>query len=357
MKKNLYFASLIVLATFASCNPTGTEVTPATVDGGSYENGIIVINEGNFTSADGNFGFYQLGTNSMFVDIVNTANNGVSMNAIIQNAVDTPDKMCVVTNNPDKLVVFDRKTMKVQADINTGLLNPFDVAVANGKAYITTWGANYFPTYSQSSVKVINLSNNQVVQTIAVGKEITSIIATAGKVFVACPGDDKVLVINPANDQLETPITIQGEPDAFTLDSNAKLWVLCSAGKLVRLNPTNSSIEATITGVSASAYQYNEKIVFGGSNLYWIGETTTGFTNKGIFSMPISSTTAPTTPLITGDKFYGVGYANGQFMAGILAPTPNSYSSSGKIAFYNANGTVSRTITSAGIAPNGFLAR
>lgn len=350
MKKILYLAfALLSITLISQCNPrTEDEIVP-TPTANKYSSGLLILNEGNFTQANGNLSFYQFSTGNLLADIVNTENNGVSLNATVQNIAEAEGKTCLVTNSPDQLVVFNSQSMKVEGTIGTGLENPFDVAIANGKAYVSTWGSNYFPTYANATVKIINLATRQIVGTISVGKEINSIIAIGGKVYVASTGDNKVLVINTTTDQTETPINVANEPDAFTVDGNGKLWVLCSSGNLVRINPTTNTVETTISGVSVSAFGYNEKIATGGSNLYWIGETAP----KGIYSMPLTSTTAPTAPLVTGDKFYGIGYGNSQIIAGV-APT---FSSNGSVVFYNPNGEVARTIISGGVGPNGFLVR
>lgn len=352
MKKTLYFALSLLAITFISyCNPrTGEQIPPAA---NKYKNGLLILNEGNFSQANGNLSFFQFATGNLLADIVNTENNGVSLNATIQNAAEASGKTCVVTNSPDQLVIFSSESMKVEGTISAGLQNPFDVAIANGKAYVSTWGDNYFPTYANATIKIINLTTRQIVNTISVGKEINSVIAIGNKVYVASTGENKVLVINTTTDQTETSINVANEPDAFTVDSNGKLWVLCSSGNLVRINPNSNTVETTISGVSASAFGYNEKITTSGSTLYWIGETTTGFANKGIFSMSITGATAPTVPLVVGDKFYGIGYGNGQLIGGIA---PN-FSSNGSVVFYNPNGTVARTIISGGVSPNGFLVR
>jgi len=352
--KKIHFYSFVLCCLFAisSCiTPKTAEVTPA----GKYSSGVLILNEGNFSQSNGNVSFYNHSTREVFADIIKTENSGVALNALIQNAVDADGKTFIVTNSPDQLVILNGTTFKSEGVVSTGLANPFDVAVANGKAYVTEWGANYWPTYSNASIRIINAATRQATSFIAVGKEISSIVAHNGKVYAAITGDNKIWVINPTTDVVEAQITVANSPSNMVIDANGKMWVLCSSGNLVRLNLATNTVEATVTGVSISGY--SEKITINDTRdkLYWLGSSAAGFTGVGIFQMTIANTIAPTSPLVIGSTFYGIGFSSvgNEIVAGV-APT---FSSNGQVLFYSVNGGSSRTIGSNGVAPNGFLVR
>ena len=358
MKKLLYSTFALLAITFLSqCDPKTSE-TP--VPAGKYDNGTVILNEGNFSQSNGNLSFYNFNTKELLGDIIKSENNNTALNALVQNAVDSDAKTFIVTNSPDQLVVAARTTFKVEG-VATGLANPYDVAIANNKAYVTQWGANYYvgfndpANYANAAIKVISTTTRQVVATIPVGKEVNGVIALNNRVYAAATGKNEVWVINSTTDAVETVIPVASQPNAIEVDANGKLWVLCSSGNLVRINPSNNTVETTITTVSVAGY--NEKITTNATRtkLYWLGSTTTGFTGAGIFAMDITATAAPTTPLVAGTKFYGIGFSG--FANQIVAGVAPNFSGNGEVNFYNTDGSLASTISSNGIAPNGFLFR
>jgi YVTN family beta-propeller protein len=352
MKKFLY-SSVFLLMLFA-CVDCRRRENPEPI----YSNGVLILNEGNFSQANGNISFYKSATQSVTSDIVKVENNGVGINATIQKVFDdvANQKLYVVTNSPDKLLVFNRITFKNERTISTGLTNPFAVVIANGKAFVSEWGTTDFVTYPNAKIQVVDLATNQITSSIPVGKEVNGMLEYGGKIYAAVTGENKVWVINSVTNQVETTIATSAKPAAMEVDANGKIWVLCSSGKLDRINPFTNVVETTISNVSVVGYGSSEKITMDNARttLYWIGQSSAGFTNQGIFRISTSATTAPTTPFIVGTQFYGLGVSptNNQIVLGVT-----DFGQTQEVHFYNTSGVFGSKVNSGGINANGFLFR
>jgi hypothetical protein len=344
MKKTL-LTSLMVLSAVVLTHCRTKDVTPSQ----KYTDGVIILNEGNFSQANGNMAFYKFSSNEITPDVVKAENNGTGINATIQRTFDDQvnQKLYAVTNSPDQLLIFNGKTFKNEGAITTGLANPYGVAVASGKAFVSEWGTTNFVTYPNAKIQIVDVATRQITASIAVGKEVNGMLELNSKIYVAVTGGNEIWVINSNSNAVETKIATANKPNAMEVDANGKIWVLCSSGNLVRINPINNQVEATLSGVSVLGFDEKLAIDALRQNLYWISGT-------GIFRMSISATSAPTVPLITGDKFYGLGVNSNtnQIIAGVT-----NYSSIQEVHFYNTNGAFGSKIAANGYQPKGFLFR
>jgi hypothetical protein len=355
MKKNLFSLFLLLSVTFFAQSCRDRDNVDIV-----YRNGLLIINEGDFSKANGNISFYGFDTQSVNRDVIKAQNNDVGINATIQKTFDdrTNNRLYVVCNAPDKLSIFDGGTLKLQGELTTGLTNPFGVAVANGKAFVSEWGTTDFVNYPNAKIHVIDANSRQIVSSILVGKEVNDMLELGGKIYAAVTGADKIWIINSITNQKEGEISTSAKPSTMTIDANGKIWVLCSSGNLDRLNPNNNTKETTIANVSIVGY--NEKIAIDASrtNLYWVGQSSAGFTGKGVFRMAITENTAPNTPLIplttAGTVFYGL-YVNSNRNQIVLGVT--NYSSIQEVHFYNTSGQFGSKVNADGSLPNGFLLR
>jgi YVTN family beta-propeller protein len=352
----LLFASVSL---FWACDP-GKDLDPR----GRYENGVIVVNEGNFFSANGNLGFYDLDSNKFVSDIFKRENNNVGIAATIQNITEYNGKLYIVTNAPNKVEITDVNTLKSVKTIDTDLQNPYHFAAINNKGYVSNWGTfnNTTFEYDNPSIKVIDLTTNTINKTIARTVQPQGLLMFGQNLYIANVGGNTVTVLNTGNDQVVTEITVSGAPDRFLTDGNNKIWVMCNSGNLVRINPATNAVEATISNIKSTGY--NAKIAMNTTKtkLYWFETVDTTIPAdfvtdvSYVYEMSITATTAPTTPLITGtaENYTGIGVnpANGQIYVGM-----GSFSANGKVKRYQANGTFIAEMGSEGIGPNGFLFR
>ncbi|MCU0451614.1 MAG: hypothetical protein MUC97_17510 [Bernardetiaceae bacterium] len=355
MKKPLrnllrWSAGLALALQLTACG--GDDATPA----GKYENGTLVINEGNFSDADGEVSYVDAGgqvTNRIF-----QAENTRPLAAIVQSARRIGDRIYLVGNRADKVEVVNAADFKTVATVeSTGqnLVNPQDVAAVDNKAYVSCWGP-FSPTFSRDNpyLAIMDLATNRITGRVALPAFPQGMLAVNGSVYVALAGSNQVAVINPANDQIVSSIPVAANPQRLYLDANRRLWAVCSSGALVRLNPSLNQVEATI---STAPVRPNGKAAFNaaGNRLYYYSvEFAADFRSSTgrVYGLDITATAAPTAPLITQSNLYGIGVdpATDQ----LLLADNNGFQGNGAVVRYRPDGTRVDALA-VGRGPNGFL--
>lgn len=319
---------------------------------------VIVINEGNFNSADGSLSTYRSGDAGVELGVFERI-NGFPIGATIQNVYAEPsqNRMYVITNSPDKLEMINYNTFSSLATIrNSGttinFTNPYAFAGIGLTAYISNWGTYNSTTFAFENgyISKINLSNNSVTK-IARTAQPQDLKVVNNNLYIANTSGTSISVLNTNNDASIAEITTPAGADKMVVDKNNKIWVLCTSGNLIRINPVSNTIEATFSSVPVSGY--NEKMVLNAAKdkLYWLNASF-GQPSK-IFTMDITATTIPTTAFITRNNIYGLGvHPNGD----VYVTDSNSFTGNGRVYVYSSTGT-EKTNFGAGRGPNGFIFR
>jgi len=335
---------------FTSCD-TETEQPK-----GTYESGVFVVNEGNFTKGNGAISFINTSSKIAEPDIFRAINNR-PLGDNVQSMYVQNEKAYVVVNNSNKIEVADVNTFTSLATIEN-LTLPRYMTVANNKGYVTET-VSY--AVANGQVSVIDLNTNTVIKVIPVGAQPEQLMVVNNKVFVTNSGANTISVINSNTDAVEATISVGDSPNSLSLDANNKLWVLCggkkaynadwslnesasTAGSLIRINPNNNVVEATFNfpakGSSPGDLTTNKdrnKLLY-------------SYAGK-VYQVDITATTLPTTALINR-SFYGLGVEPGTNI--IYGADAGSFTANGKAIRYNANGTAIDSFTTA-VGPNGFV--
>jgi len=333
MKKQylLLYILLAISVVFTACKKD--DVVPL----GKYQGGVLVVNEGSFTDGDGSISFFSIADQTMTNTIFNIENSQ-NIGGIVQSLTIHEDKAIIVTNKADQIIIanatdFKRVTTIAQAD----LVSPIYFAGIGNKGYVTEWGATTdFVNYPDAAVRVVDLNAGTITKTIALDAQPQGILAHNNKIYVALQGSDKIVVIDPSTDAIEASITVARGPSNLGVDANGKIWAMCTSGNFVRINPSDNTVEATIPGIQVNAF--NEKFAFNKdkTKILYVAATFPS-TDVKIFSMDITATTAPTTALITGDGFYGIGVSPIDDV--IYVANAAGFRGNGKVERYNSDGT------------------
>lgn len=358
MRKLNYFRSFFLAATlaitslgFTSCDDDNDGPT------GAYaEEGVFVVNEGNFQTPNGSVSYYNTNTEEVQNNIFGRSNDNRPLGDVVQNMVIHGDRAFIVVNNSNKIEVVNAGTFASVGVVEGLALPRYFVALNNDKGYVTE-----YVNFGEGRVSVIDLNTYTVTKTIAVGKLPEQIALAGGKLYVANSGDNTVSVINTATDAVETSITVADAPNSLAIDRNNVLWVLSSGNKsydpypevdeanstaagLTKINTSNNTVTGTITfpEVAASA----GKLVMNGNRdkLYFIY-------NGGVHQLGITASAINSSPLINR-SFYGLGVD--PETSYIYGGDDNGFDGDGTVYIYNPDGTQISTFK-AGIAPNGFV--
>ncbi|MEQ8472681.1 MAG: hypothetical protein RIC35_15925 [Marinoscillum sp.] len=315
---------------------------------------VIVINEGNFASGDGSLSTFNTITDETKLSVFASA-NGFPIAATIQNALVYDDKIFAITNVADKLEVIDLETFKFEAYINTGLSNPFSFAAIGDKAYVTNWGTLNYDTYAWegSFIAVVDLESYVITDSIMLNVQPQHVIAVDDYFYVANVGSNSISVYNSENDQEVASIEVSASPDRMVVDANNNLWVFCNSGNLVRVDTETNSVETTISGVQGAGY--NEKMVINseGNKLYYLSSSGWPDYNTAIYELSITATSAPTTPVVSGLNYYGLGISLDNEL---YVTDAKAFQGNGTVYRYNLDGTEINSFP-AGRGPNGFIFR
>lgn len=360
--RTLMIALLASSALLVSCSDDD-DVAPIVVG----QEGFFVVNEGAFAGGNASLSFFSKENNEMLNDIFFNSNNR-NLGDQAQSMTIIDGKGYILVQNSSKIEVIDIDDFSSIATIDDadGIISPrYMISVASGKAYVSDWGA----TGVNGTIKVLDLTTNEVVKTIDIGLGTNEMVLLNGKVYVTNQGgfnnqtftfskDNRVVVVDVASDAVEAEITVGDNPSAIEVDGEGDIWV-AGPGNIV-YNPDFSInfeestpgflAEINVADQTATIFPVSEKasgpgdlaISPDGSILYfnYLGAVQTLSTTQGGNSLSFTS--------FIRESFYGFGVdpSNGNFI-GLKAP---SFTGPGSAEIYNASGTLQNSYT-VGIGP------
>lgn len=354
MKLNKLLLTAFAASLFlASCSDDDTNIAPPS---GDYVNGVFILNQGNFGQGNAAVSFlssdFEL-ENNIFAGV----NPGHILGDTAQDMGLVGDRAYIVLHNSSKIEVVNRYNFQHIATIEDGLDNPRYVAFANGKAYVTNWGAPGVTT--DDFVAVISLESNAVTATIPVVEGPERIVEALGKLYVAHAGGygfgNKVTVIDSGNNTIAKTIDVGYVPNSlevadgklFVMNGGVPSWSFTlpeSSGSLSVINLANNAVSTTVN-FTGMVHPMNLDIEAG--NLYYT-------VDSGVFKMPSSATAFPTAPLFTttAQGAYGV-YSFAVKNNHIYLGDAGDYNSAGKVYVHSLTGAPEHSYT-VGVIPAGF---
>lgn len=275
-----------------------------------YENGILVLNEGNFGAGNASVSFVSNDILTVENGVFGSVNGTDAWGDTAQSMAFDGDMAYIVVNNSQKVEVVDRYTFASIATIGgpdaTDFLNPRYMAIANGKGYVTNWGDGTDP--NDDFVAVVNLENYTVETKIPIPEGPERLLAKGDTVYVALLGgfnfNDKVGVIDASSNTLTDSIAVAKGPNSLQLDDDGNLWVLSGGkpaytgdetpGQLDKINTVNNRVAETWIFPPTEHPVYLSQ---DDGNLYY---SLAG----NVFKMNVSDTALPEEAEITGVSFY-----------------------------------------------------
>jgi YVTN family beta-propeller protein len=321
---------------------------------GGYQPGVLVANEGQFGSSNGDVTFYRASPAILDQNIYKTVNGSFAGNVLESIFIDG-NTGYLVLNADNKIEIIDDNTFQLKNTFtDTKLINPRYLQVINGKAYISVWGA-YDSNFDlvDSYILVVDLKTLQVVTTIDTDEGVENLLYNGQYLFASdydFGASNTVMVIDPSTNAVVKVIKVHGGPAGMVIDTNNKVWVITtgSDAELVRINPATFAVEDSI------AVAANPGVDLGISAdkstlIYTVGDD--------VYQLPIAAATASSNPLFTASDIVslyamGIDPATGDIYLGDAL----NYSSAGEVYIYTAAGTY-KTKFESGIAPGQFIFR
>ena len=343
MKHLLSISALLALFFLASCGSDDENNGPSV-------SSVLVINEGNFQSANGSISDYAIETD--------VATQGVhEASATVQQGIQEGDNIYLVTNAPDQLQILKADDLSSVATISEGFLNPVSVTVSGNFAYVSNWGdiSTAFGSEPESFISIVNLSTNTVTDSIMLSVRPQGILAANGLIYVALEGGSAVTFFDPAATEIRlSEIVTNAGPSKMVRDANGNIWVLCTSGNLTEILTASNTTGRNVPSLTTSGF--NEKLAYDqiGNAIYFLGGNNDSFSGTTTVYVVELSMNAPLAQPFVEDGFalYGVGVnpATGD----IYVSDNNGFQSTGTGLIFDVTGTQTNSFAT-GIGPNGFI--
>lgn len=342
-----FWILIIITVLFYSCQQDTPDIQPAV----HLQDGVFIINQGNFTAGNASLSYYERNDNKLYNDLFYAVNQ-VPLGDVAQSITISNGTAYIVVNNSGLVYAIDVRTAEFKAKIS-GLSSPRFLLKTNGsKAYISD--------LYRTSIAIVDLNSNTVTGEIEVGRSTEEMVMIGDEVFAAnwsgynqSLRNDKILVIKTYQDQLVDSISVGLEPNSMVVDKHGYLWVLCSGGYLNEENPTlwridahNRHIISKLTFDDINTSPDNLEINGTGDSLY--------FLNHGVFRMSVGDAALPGHPFIEeeNDKYFlclGVDPVKGD----IYVSDAIDYLRNGYVYHYSVSGILRNQLL-VGIIPGPF---
>lgn len=208
---------------------------------------VYALSEGGFSAGTSKLSLLDVPANNFTQSIFSPGNIGLYPDGLIFH-----DNYLYLTEQGNYL--SSGKIYKLDTlgnVINSAVVgtNPYSLAIANNKIYITNGPA--------SNVTILNLNDFSFIKNVSVGVYPQEIIAFNDKIFVANnsfyggASDSTVSVIDPFLDSVIATITVKKDPSSFAISKDHFLLVGCpgeeNSGKVFKINPVSLDIVETFS--------------------------------------------------------------------------------------------------------------
>jgi hypothetical protein len=356
MKKlqTFHLLPLLILLLLTSCEDPGSDVFPS-----RYDEGVFVVNEGNYNAGNASLTYFRRSDARSFNGVYALENNNLPLGDVAQSMSVHQGRGYVVLNNSGKVEVVDLSTLQRVGTI-TGIAQPrYLLAVGPNKAYLSYWGS----TGVGGGIAVVDLGTLQVTGTLLAGAAVEQMLLHNGKVYATRNGgfgsDNRLVAIDPATDQLLGE-TIVGDSPESVVAQGQTLYVLCNGRKSYSPNPpyaldTANSTPASLWEVEAATLVSGglingadlasgaSDLVTANGKLYFL------YGGKLMRWDPQVPANGPT--VFVNGNFYAFGYHADENL--FYLGDPVDYQSEGTVYRYAADGTLLGTFSS-GVIPGGF---
>lgn len=350
-RKLLVIISLFATVLIQSCSDDPNVAKPG-------EEGFFILNEGGFPNENASLSFYDRETNKVTNNVFASA-NGRPLGIQAQSLTVFEGKAYIIVQGSSKIEVIDADDYTSIATITDEIENPrYFLGISSTKGYVSDWGADGVT----GTVKVIDLSTNEVTKSIPTGQGANRMLKVNNLVYVTNNGgygfDNTVVIINSNTDEVGETITVGDNPNGILSDADGNLWVTSSGA--IAYNEDWTVNEANSTKGAVSKITSNAEVLrldmasvsyggAGGLSISPDGKTIYYQFEGNIYSMSTSSTTLPTTAFAT--NFY-YGFSVDPFTGNVIGTVAPNFSSAGSIEVLGSDGNLLETFT-VGIGPNG----
>lgn len=303
----------------------------------TYENGFLIANEGNFGKPNAEVTFVSRDLTFSQNSIFSKNNNGNQLGDVLQSVAFNGDKAYLLLNNSNKIQVVNRYTFKSTGTITEQIDQPRYVAVTTNNVYVTNdkyQGAKYVSIYKSSDLSFV--------KKITFTDAVERIVEAGGNIFVQNASfgfGNKITYINTSNNEIQSVITLPNGNINRTISYNGNVYVIASGttdSYIYQISNTgNITKTTTLTGIANAT-----NLQIDGGKYFFSSA------NK-VYSMVMTSTTTPTTPIFTavdGGQYYtlyGFSVVDGK----IFTSDVKNFTEDSEITVYTTSGSKIKSFT------------
>lgn len=324
MKNLNQYACLLLLSIVPFLNSC-TENTPDPIETptAKYSDGVLVVNQGNFSDADGSLDFFDFEASAVSRSVYEKENDE-AVGGIIEDVAFYNDKMYLISNVADRIIITDADSLHELSSLQgPELVTPRYFTASGDKGYVSVWGEYTVPGYTldASSVAVLDLNSNSLLTTIPVPSGPEGIIALGNKVFVANSTTDTITVIDTQTDAVIKKIKTRVAPKHFVLDEAENLWVVYGSGFIAQIDPVSYEEERIIElqgGSPSGKIQLVENVLYYHTSQW---DDTYTNTSNAVYKIDLSATELSEELVLEKQNMstFAVDPSTGHLYAGIAA--------------------------------------
>ena len=343
--KNRLWALVLLLVAFSCQNGSEKPL-------GKYETGVLIMNEGNFGTNDGEIFHYNPSLRALTGQAFELENKR-PFAGLLEDMVLEEGRLYLVANT-GKIEIVDPATFKSLGAVTSNLDQPRSLATASGKLFVSDYGpydANYQTPDSYVAV-ISGLDGGSVQKKIEVSDKPEDLFVSGKNVLVAC-SSGKVEVIDADAETLTKTLSIPGKPVQF-IEYGGKLWVYSYDQTKVYFHGIDLSTLQVAEMKSRALPKATGRIALGDEGQVYV-VTSTGWPN---YEDAIALISLESEQIIAdwkkGTGYYGIGY-DPQRQEVYLA-NAKGFQGNGEVVIYQKNGTQVLSME-VGRGPSGFLFR
>lgn len=316
----------------------------------AYENGILIANEGGFTTPTSEVSFVSNDFATFENKIYGKNNNNEILGNVLQSIGFSGENAYLVSNVPNKIDIVNRYTFKKVNTVTANLDNPRYIAFSGSNYYVTN--NNFFDVMK---LNVYNTANNGFVTSISFPRSAEKVVEANGRIVVQTDGVTydssfnelasgySLTIVNPSTNAVATTVTLPSNGIIRDLISyNGDAYVLASSNTASYIYKVNTTA-GTFTTTTLTLGKVQKLRI--DANKFYFNDST----NK-IYAMDLNSTTTPTAPIVTATGYlYGFNVIDGKIYV-----SDANFSGDSKVNIYNVNGGALLKTLTTGIGTNGF---
>jgi hypothetical protein len=313
----------------------------------TYENGILIINEGPF-GGSGGISHYDRSSKRVITDIFSDANQGAKAGSVVQSCYLHNNKMYVLVNAANKVWVVNPTDFKVVDSVKNITLPRYFLPIDDKKGYISNW---------KTGLDVIDLTTNKVIKSIATGAGSEQMLRNGSTVWVlngnGLKVDSTIAIVDIASEKVVRTLKAAIGPKSIVA-ANGSIWVLCESSYLLP-NVSGRLIEykneTIVNSYEVPAFAKSLVASADGKQLFFIA-------GAAIYSKDATNTAAAPSIFATRANNarlmspYGLGIDSKD--GRLLCSDAKNYAVNSKVYFFDIQRKIALDSIEAGVASNSF---